>query len=298
MQVLYGSSSGLTATGSQVWSQDSAGVPGSAKERDYFGSTLAAGNFDGQHKADLAIGSPFAKIGSARYAGRVTVLYSSASKLTARGSQVWSQSTAGIPGTAEKYDSFGETLAAGNSTTLGRDDLVIGSPHERFSGRDDTGSVYVLRGTTSGLTATGVQVWTAPKLGAPTAPTTNGLGSTILAANFGRGSHGDLMIGSEGVFPTFDPPAYLLYGSATGFTPPQVIVGDGAAAADFNGDGIADLAGYDNVSPSSETNRFVVRSGSAGGLVEANPQHLSYADVNLPGTFQDGTSGLSAAGSL
>ena len=58
VHVLYGSSRGLTATGDQVWTQDSSHVPGVAESDDAFGRRLAAGNFDGRHKADLAVTRP------------------------------------------------------------------------------------------------------------------------------------------------------------------------------------------------------------------------------------------------
>jgi hypothetical protein len=38
--VIYGSATGLTSTGSQIWSQASPGVPGAAEPNDSFGSTL------------------------------------------------------------------------------------------------------------------------------------------------------------------------------------------------------------------------------------------------------------------
>jgi hypothetical protein len=44
VNVLYGSASGLTGTGSQIFTQDSPGVPFSAEPGDFFGSALAAGD--------------------------------------------------------------------------------------------------------------------------------------------------------------------------------------------------------------------------------------------------------------
>ena len=41
--VLYGTASGLTASGSQLWSQDSQGIAGAAESTDFFGGALAAG---------------------------------------------------------------------------------------------------------------------------------------------------------------------------------------------------------------------------------------------------------------
>jgi len=44
VNVLYGSASKLTGTGSQIFTQDSPGVPYSAEAGDFFGGALAAGD--------------------------------------------------------------------------------------------------------------------------------------------------------------------------------------------------------------------------------------------------------------
>jgi len=56
--VLYGSPAGLTTTGSQLWSQDSPGVIGAPEGADFFGQALAAGDFNGDTQAELAVGAP------------------------------------------------------------------------------------------------------------------------------------------------------------------------------------------------------------------------------------------------
>ena len=53
-----GSATGVGTTGSQFWSQDSAGIADTAEEGDDFGGALAAGDFNGDGFADLAIGAP------------------------------------------------------------------------------------------------------------------------------------------------------------------------------------------------------------------------------------------------
>src|SRR5690606_15666302 len=47
VNVLYGSSSGLTAAGNHVWHQNTPGIEGIAEEEDRFGGALAIGDFDG-----------------------------------------------------------------------------------------------------------------------------------------------------------------------------------------------------------------------------------------------------------
>jgi hypothetical protein len=43
VNVIYGSANGLSATGSQFWNQDSAGIFGAAESGDQFGLSLAVG---------------------------------------------------------------------------------------------------------------------------------------------------------------------------------------------------------------------------------------------------------------
>jgi FG-GAP repeat len=61
VQVLYGASpGGLTATGSQLWSQNSPGIADTAETEDLFGATLAAGSLStgGAGAANPAAASP------------------------------------------------------------------------------------------------------------------------------------------------------------------------------------------------------------------------------------------------
>jgi len=105
---LYGSHRGLAAAGSQIWNQDSAGVPGAAEPGDSFGSTLAIANYGRSSHEDLAVGVPAENVGSVVDAGDVDVLYGQSSGLTGRHSQRWSQESVG--GTPEKRERFGASL--------------------------------------------------------------------------------------------------------------------------------------------------------------------------------------------
>ena len=112
VQVLYGTTDGLTATGDQLWRQDVSGVEGAEEADDRFGYALAAGNFDGDDYTDLAIGVPYEAIGTTDQAGAVNVLYGSDLGLTTAGDQMWYQGSGGLQGTAETGDRFGYALAA------------------------------------------------------------------------------------------------------------------------------------------------------------------------------------------
>src|SRR6185436_4404511 len=67
VQVLYGSSSGLSATSpiaDQFWTQDSTNVNDVAEQGDAFGSFLSTGDFNGDGNDDLAVGVIGEDVGS------------------------------------------------------------------------------------------------------------------------------------------------------------------------------------------------------------------------------------------
>ena len=113
VNILHGSSTGLSATGNQIWDQDSAGIAGQAELSDVFGQALATGDFNGDGRTDLAVGVPFENNEGAGVAdsGVVNILYGSSTGLSATGNQIWDQDSAGIAGQAEPSDWFGRALA-------------------------------------------------------------------------------------------------------------------------------------------------------------------------------------------
>jgi hypothetical protein len=163
VNIIYGSAHGLTASGDQVWGQDSPGIPGQHSGGDEFGGSLMSGNFGrdtgGHTYTDLAIGVPGEGTNeeAERGEGAINVIYGSAKGLTAAGSQYWDEASPGIPGRRVDGDRFGTTLVAGD---YGREDagrayadLAIG-----VRGRS-RGEVRVIYGTSQGLAAAGVQTW-------------------------------------------------------------------------------------------------------------------------------------------
>jgi hypothetical protein len=156
ISVLRGSASGLTATGEQYWSQNTAGIQGASEANDDFGRTLTAGDFDGDGADDLAVGVVAEGISGSTLSGAVNVLYGAAGKaLTARDRFV-SQNSPGIPGVAEDDDRFGQRLDAGDFNGDGRDDLVMSTPMEDAGGYADIGVVTVMYGSAAGLDPTHV----------------------------------------------------------------------------------------------------------------------------------------------
>jgi hypothetical protein len=95
VNVLYGGAPGLTGSGSQFFTQNTPGVGGNAEEGDTFGSALAAGDFNHDGFADLAVGARGESVGTAIGAGAVNVLYGGAPGLTGSGSQLFTQTAPG-----------------------------------------------------------------------------------------------------------------------------------------------------------------------------------------------------------
>ncbi len=288
--VLYGSAAGLLPGGAQLWDQGSTGVPGVERPGDQIAWSLAAGDFDGNGDDDLAIGNPFDDLPGVPDAGTVNVLYGSVTGLTSTASQLLSQNTAGVPGSAENTDIFGWDVAAGAFDGSSRDGLAVGVPLESMPGVGAPGVVDVLPGSPSGLTGTGAQGWSQNSAGVPgIAHNGDAFGASIATGDFGSGSATDLAVGvaADGIH---GRPAAgsvnVLYGSGSGLTSagaqlwdqaspgildnaePGDLFGADVATGDFDGDGHADLAAaatYEDLGPLTDAGAAAVIYADSGG---------------------------------
>jgi hypothetical protein len=161
--VLWGSAQGITTAGSVEYTGDSVGVSAAQTPYSLFGSALAAGDFDGDGFADLAISAQGATVSGAQDAGLVTLLRGGAGGLTATG-QVVHQGMSGITGTPEIGDEFGWSLAAGDLDGNGRADLVIGSPYESAGTTQHSGEVDIVYGQSTGFLPVHSLTYPGPKL--------------------------------------------------------------------------------------------------------------------------------------
>jgi hypothetical protein len=119
IHVLFGGPGGLAGLGSQLFHQGSEGVVSDPETPDSFGFALAAGDFNNDGPADLAIGVPLEGVDVIPNAGAINVLYgSSGTGLVGPGSQLFHQDVDGIGSTAEDGDQFGRALGAHGSRPL------------------------------------------------------------------------------------------------------------------------------------------------------------------------------------
>jgi hypothetical protein len=311
--VLYGSATGLSGTGGQFFSQDTAGVLGAAETEDGFGSALGVGDFDNDGFADLAIGVPSEGFGAVSQAGAVNVLYGSAGGLTASGNQQFLQGVGGVLGTAEIGDEFGFALTGGDFNNDGADDLAIGAPFEDVGSVFDAGAINVLYGSAADLSVTGDQVFFQGGGGiAGVAEPSDFFGAALAGGDFNNDGAGDLAIGApfEDIGSVLDAGAInVLYGStaklnATGnqqfFQGGGGVIGvaeDGdnlgvaLGVGDFNNNGFDDLVigtiGED-IGTIQDAGAVNVLYGSTARLTAAGNQQFFQGSGGLVGTAEEG----------
>ena len=101
-----------------------------AETHDFFGAPLAVGDFNGDDIFDLTVGIRYEGLPPANViaSGAVHIIYGSSSGLNPAAIQVLSQDTSGMQDTAERGDSFGQAVAAGDLNGDSFHDLAIGVP--------------------------------------------------------------------------------------------------------------------------------------------------------------------------
>ncbi len=176
--VSRGTAAGLTWNGAKRLRPDDAPSVSSNDANFRFGEALAAGDFNGDGRADLAVGAPGQE--------KVFVYYGSAQGLTGP-SVVFSSDSLGVA--TNFLADFGDTLAAGRLGGDAYDDLVIGAP------RAGLGRVFVLKGSAAGLTANGGGVIDPGDLPTPI-PNGSLFGAAIAIGNVAGFSSNDILIGA------------------------------------------------------------------------------------------------------
>lgn len=155
IQVLYGSSGGVSTAGDDTIHQGTRNVVGRSVAGDLFGSALAVGDFNNDDYDDLAVGVPGKTVLDQPNAGWVIVLYGNARGLSGRGSVRIGQDSPGVDGEPGAGDWFGHSLTSGDFNNDGFDDVAVGAPGDDDAGASWAGSATVLYGSASGVSGAG-----------------------------------------------------------------------------------------------------------------------------------------------
>ncbi|MFJ5969783.1 FG-GAP-like repeat-containing protein [Streptomyces sp. NPDC093060] len=142
----------------------------------------AIGDVNGDGRDDLVTGRAEDE--------EIWVAYGSAAGLGAPDTwKSYTQNTPGVPGALEENDMFGRSVAVGDITGDGIDDVAVGVPGEN----QYEGVVDVLRGSRSGLTGAGAQVFSQNTKGVPgTAEVNDAFGYTVGLVDINGNGHADL----------------------------------------------------------------------------------------------------------
>ena len=296
VQVLYGSPRRLRAADSGIWTQAGRGVATSVRSGDGFGTALATGDFDGDGIDDLAIGVPGERVGRRADAGMVQILAGGPGGLDPAG--MWRQGRrGGLDGRPQAGAGLGATLAAGELTGDGVDDLAIGAPGTRIGRTRTAGAVHVVAGSPSGLDRRSTTRWTQARTGQSSTPGA-GFGSAVAIGNLDGSGVGELVVGVPGTSRGVGAIAVIgdaMGSSTTTFWSPSdrgvrvaATIGSafGAAVAvvDLDGDGLDDIAvgapgaGVGNRAAAGRV-QIMIGTPSDGFVVPADARHLGSRGV-------------------
>jgi hypothetical protein len=171
--ILFGSAGGLTGTGSLMLRQGHDGLPDSEEFHDYFGSTLAVGDFDNDGHDDLAIGVSNETLETPEYpnhaeiGGLVHVVYGAhISDPGFNDDLLYEDSTTfDICENSNSGDLFGWSLATGEFNEGVFDDLAIGVLKTGDGDEIVHGGIHVVFGGVDGLRDIGDQCLNSNDMG-------------------------------------------------------------------------------------------------------------------------------------
>lgn len=157
VQVIYSAGPGVgldafAPVATEVWHQDTPGIPEQRQPFDWFAYSLVAADFNGDRIDDLAIGVPNEDVGSLTDAGYVNTIYGAGVGLGLEAAgpviaEAWHQNAPGVANANQASDRFGWALTAGDYDLNGCADLAVGVPFEDLGAVADCGMVITIYGS-------------------------------------------------------------------------------------------------------------------------------------------------------
>ena len=263
-------------------------------EGDRLGEGVATADLNDDGIADLIIGAPFASPEDRQSAGQTYVLFGPLSVGTLDLSLVADITINGI----DSSDSSGISVGAGDVNNDGSDDLVIGALGADAGGRIDAGETYVLFGPFSTGT---IELSSAAHATLNGVDAGDGSGVDVSTGDLNDDGVGDVMIAAVNASPVNREKAGEVYVEFGPIRPgnQELTVADvnlrglnefdftsAVGSADFNGDGIDDLAigvgGADPEGRGSAGQVYILFGPLVAGTVNLSPAN---ADILIYGAY-------------
>ncbi|MFJ9704471.1 FG-GAP and VCBS repeat-containing protein [Streptomyces sp. NPDC101234] len=276
--LLWGSKSGLTGKGVDLKDP-------SPSSHDNWGLTLAAGDFDGDGKADLAVGSSSATL---------WVLKGGIASNGTPGGRYTVKAPIRAGNSSSAYGPL--HLTAGDVNGDGRSDLVVDGFETKTSNQWNTN--YWLPGTANGLTATGVKTLKSGIVTGIGDINGDGFGDIVSGADWDNTSDGTTVPDSAKggrVAVTYGsasgPAKVTMFNQNTSNVPGASETGDGFGwdldLGDVNGDGYADLVvstPNEDLGGKTNTGQVTVLYGSKTGInLASGAQSFAQSTAGVPG---------------
>ena len=196
INIIYGSANGLTSANDHYFTQNSRGIGGISAVGDQFGASVASGDIDNDGFDDVIIGVPgdyrcWPRVCGA--VGAINIMYGTGNGLSAANDHYFTQNSSGVDGVSGVGDEFGAFVTTSDINDDGFSDVIIGTPGERISSRNDAGAVHVLYGTNNGTTtANDTFLYVSQSLFTGSSQSNARFGTSITVIN------NDLIIGAPG----------------------------------------------------------------------------------------------------